>query len=64
MRVDDAASGPEALAMLRREAAAGDPYRVLVYDVEAIGMARQIRADQAIAGTSLIHLVTTQAALN
>lgn len=55
MRVDGASSAAEALDMLRREAAS-DPYRVVVYDVDAIGFAREVRGDRTLAGTSLVHL--------
>jgi CheY-like chemotaxis protein len=54
MRVDAAEKAAEALAMLRRAAAAGDPYRVMIYDTDDVALAREIRADQSIAGTRLI----------
>lgn len=54
MRVDIAANSAEAIEMLRRVAA--NPYRAVVYDLDPIGFAREVRADRAISGTSLIHL--------
>jgi len=56
MRVDPAATAAEALTMLRRESAK-DPYRAVVYDLDPIGFAREVRADRSIAATGLIYLV-------
>ena len=55
MRVDTASSAAEALGMLRRDAA-NDPYHAVLYDLDPIAFARDVRADRALAGTSLIHL--------
>jgi signal transduction histidine kinase/response regulator of citrate/malate metabolism/HPt (histidine-containing phosphotransfer) domain-containing protein len=55
------ASGPEAILLLRREAAAGQPIPVAVVDMQMPGMdgvtlAKLIKADPAIAATRLIML--------
>ena len=58
MRVDVAEKATEALAMLRSAAAAGDPYRVMLYDrtaeLDEVALARAVRADKAIAAARLI----------
>jgi PAS domain S-box-containing protein len=62
MRVDVAESAAETLALLRHEAASGDPIRVVIYeampDLDPLGFAKTVRDDPAIASTRLIHLVT------
>jgi PAS domain S-box-containing protein len=68
MRVDAAEKATEALAMLRRASAAGDPYRVMLYDRSAefdeIAMAREIHADKAIAATRLILMTSDTSPVN
>ena len=59
MRVELAGNNAEAIEMLRASAG-NDPIRALLYDgtagVDPLALARQIRADATIAGTSLIHI--------
>ncbi len=68
MRVDAAEKAAEALAMLRRASAAGDPYRVMIYDrsadVDEIALAREIHADATIAATRLILMSNDNAPVN
>ncbi|PYI88686.1 MAG: hypothetical protein DME26_03060, partial [Verrucomicrobia bacterium] len=61
MRNGGAANGPDALAILRRAAEQGDPYRLAILDsqmaeTDGLALARAIKADPAIAGTRLILL--------
>jgi PAS domain S-box-containing protein len=67
MRVEDAPSGAAMLSMLR-DAAPSDPFRVAIFDVpadmDALAFARAVRADAAIAGTSLVQLAITGATMN
>jgi signal transduction histidine kinase/DNA-binding response OmpR family regulator/HPt (histidine-containing phosphotransfer) domain-containing protein len=63
IKTGSAASGDEALAMLRSAAAEGTPYDVALLDVQMPGMdgwalARAIKADQTIVGTRLIVLTS------
>jgi PAS domain S-box-containing protein len=68
MRVDLAGTAAEALDMLRRAAAAGDPFRAVVYetlpDADALTFARTVRGDPACSGTSLVRLVASSEAVN
>jgi PAS domain S-box-containing protein len=68
MRVDAADRPVEALAMLRRAAAAGDPYRVAIYgrsaDLDEVAFAREIHADNRIAATRLILMTSDNAPVN
>jgi two-component system, sensor histidine kinase and response regulator len=68
MRVDATEKASEALAMLRRAAEAGAPYRVMLYDrsaeLDEIALAREIRGDQAIASTRLILMTGDGAPIN
>jgi PAS domain S-box-containing protein len=61
MRVDLADTAGEAIALLRRVAAANDPVRVVIFDAmpdaTAPEFARMLRNDPALAGTSLVHLL-------
>jgi len=63
MRVETADRADEVLALLRRELASGDPFRVLLFDampdMEPFAFAREVRAREEIAGTSLVHLANT-----
>ncbi len=61
MRANSAASGPEALKLLRAAAAECKPYDLALLDVQmpemdGLTLARAIKADPAIAGTRLILL--------
>jgi CheY-like chemotaxis protein len=63
IKTGSAASGDEALTMLRALAAEGNPYDVALLDVRMSGMdglalARAIKADPTIAGTRLIVLTS------
>jgi len=65
MRVDTADTANDAMALLRSEAAKGDPIRVVVFDAmpdaDTLKFARMVRGDAAIAGTSLVQLVSMTA---
>jgi two-component system sensor histidine kinase/response regulator len=63
MRHDCAADAPEALAMLHREAVAGDPYTLIILDMQMPGMdglqlAQAIKADPAIASARLLMMTS------
>jgi CheY-like chemotaxis protein len=68
MRADAADKAAEALAMLRRASAAGDPYRVMLYDraaeLDEIAFAREVRADKSIAATRLILMTSDNTPIN
>ena len=68
MRADAAETAAEALAMLRRAAAAGDPYRVALYDraadLDEIAFAREIHADGSISATRLILMISDSTPVN
>jgi PAS domain S-box-containing protein len=68
MRVELAVTADEALTMLRRELALGDPFRVVLFDampdMEPLAFAREVRAREDIAGTSLIYLAANSRELN
>ncbi len=64
MRNGSAASGEEALAILRRAARAGDPYRIVLLDwhmpgMDGLELARTIQADDSIPEVQLIMLSST-----
>ena len=67
MRVDVAGNAAAAIELLRRSAGS-DPVRAVLYDamsgVDPLAFARQIRADAAIAATSLIHIADIGADIN
>jgi two-component system sensor histidine kinase/response regulator len=61
MRFSGAASGDEALELLRGESSGADPFRLAIIDMQMPGMdglslARQVKSDPAIASTRLIIL--------
>jgi PAS domain S-box-containing protein len=63
MRHDSATSGPEAIEMLRREYAAGDPYDVVILDMQMPDMdgaevARAIKADPTFGRTRVVVLTS------
>ena len=63
IKTDSAASGDEALTMLRASAAEGKPYDVALLDVQmpemdGLDLARAIKADQTIVSTRLIVLTS------
>ncbi len=68
MRVDVVDTAATALDMLERAAAAGDPYRAVVYDTmpdaDALTFARTVRADAACSGTSLMRLLASNESVN
>jgi two-component system sensor histidine kinase/response regulator len=63
MRNDSAASGPAALALLKRAAETGDPYRTMVLDMQMPDMdgaavARAVKADPQLADTRIVILTS------
>jgi PAS domain S-box-containing protein len=63
MRNGCVASGPEALEILRREAALGDPYDFAILDfqmpfMDGLTLAKAIKADPDLAGTRLVILTS------
>jgi CheY-like chemotaxis protein/HPt (histidine-containing phosphotransfer) domain-containing protein len=63
MRHDSAADGPEALVRLQREAAAADPYTLVILDMQmpemdGVHVAQAIKADPAIASARILMLTS------
>jgi PAS domain S-box-containing protein len=65
MRVETADTSGDAIALLRGEAAKGDPIRVVIFDAmpdaDPLTFARTVRGDASIAGTSLVQLISINA---
>jgi PAS domain S-box-containing protein len=65
MNVETAQTSAEALPLLRRQAVAGDPIRVVIFDAlpdaDVKAFARSVRGDLSLAGTSLVHLLAVNA---
>jgi CheY-like chemotaxis protein len=68
MRVDVGDTADDVLTMLKREAAAGDPFRAVLFDampdMEPLAFAREVHARAEIAGTSLIFLAANSRDVN
>src|SRR4051794_545620 len=68
MRVDVAGTADEVLAMLKRELAAGDPFRAVLFDampdMEPLAFAREVHAREDVSGTSLIFLAANSRDVN
>jgi CheY-like chemotaxis protein len=69
MRPDSAASGAEALQILRAAAGTGKPYKLVLLDMRMLEMegaclARTIKLDPDLAGTRLIFLASLRQALS
>jgi PAS domain S-box-containing protein len=66
MRVEDASNAATTLGAMR--SASADPFRVVIYDampdLDPLAFAREVRADPALSGTGLIHLLNAGAPLN
>ena len=63
-RIETAASGPDGLEMLRAAHRAGDPFRLVLLDMQMPGMdgeqtAREIKADPALRGNSEVIILTS-----
>jgi CheY-like chemotaxis protein len=69
MRNGSVASGPDALAILREAALAGDPYRIVLLDyqmpeMDGVGLAMKIKEDRLLSGAHLIMLTSLGTRLN
>ena len=65
MTSETAEGGENALALLQRAAAAGDPYRIAIVDLQmpemdGMTLARRIKTDPAIAGTRLLMMTSLE----
>jgi two-component system sensor histidine kinase/response regulator len=63
IRHDSVADGPEALAMLHRQAAAGDPFTIVILDMQmpemdGLQLAQAIKADSAVASARLLMMTS------
>jgi PAS domain S-box-containing protein len=63
MRHDSAISGPDAIARLRQAHAGGDPYALVILDMQmpdmdGMAVARAIKSDRALRGTRLVVLTS------
>ncbi len=68
MRVGEAESADDVIAALRRETAAGDPYRLVLFDtmhdMDPLSFAREVASRSEIAGTSLVFLASDTREIN
>jgi len=68
MRVDAAEKASDALAMMRRAATSGDPYRAVIFekmvDMGEIAFAQEVRGDRNTAATGMVLLVGSTANVN
>src|SRR5581483_3076769 len=68
MRVSEGENAEDVITAMRREAAAGDPFRLVLFDtmrdMDPLSFAREVGARKEIAGTSLVYLATDVREIN